>query len=77
MSASLIPALVISSSSPVETLPGFFIAAGFSGHGFGIGTGAGRLMADLVMGRPPIVDPSPFRFSRFSDGSNPRPIAGL
>ena len=33
--------------------------------------------ADLVMGRPPIVDPSPFRFSRFSDGSNPRPIAGL
>jgi glycine/D-amino acid oxidase-like deaminating enzyme len=63
--------------SPVEALPGFFIATGFSGHGFGIGTGAGRLMADLVMGRPPIVDPSPFRFSRFSDGSNPRPIAGL
>jgi glycine/D-amino acid oxidase-like deaminating enzyme len=63
--------------SPVEALPGFFIATGFSGHGFGIGTGAGRLMADLVSGRPPIVDPSPFRFSRFSDGSNPRPIAGL
>jgi hypothetical protein len=30
-----------------------------------------------VSGRPPLVDPSPFRFSRFNDGSKPRPIAGL
>ena len=59
--------------SSVETLPGFFVATGFSGHGFGIGPGAGRLMADLVTGSAPIVDPSPFRFSRFSDGSNPQP----
>ena len=63
--------------SPVDALPGFFIATGFSGHGFGIGAGAGRLMADLVSGRPPLVDPTPFRFSRFNDGSKPRPIAGL
>jgi glycine/D-amino acid oxidase-like deaminating enzyme len=52
--------------SPVASLPGFHIATGFSGHGFGIGPGAGRLMADLVMGAPPIVDPAPFRFERFS-----------
>ncbi len=63
--------------SPVEALPGFFIATGFSGHGFGIGPGAGRLAADLVTGRPPIVDPAPFRFGRFSDGSNPKPIVGF
>jgi glycine/D-amino acid oxidase-like deaminating enzyme len=52
--------------SPVETLPGFFIATGFSGHGFGIGPAAGRLMADLVTGAPPVVDPAPFRLSRFA-----------
>src|SRR5712672_3461729 len=58
--------------SAVDKLPGFFIATGFSGHGFGIGPGAGRLMADMVTGAPPIVDPTPFRLSRFTDGSNPR-----
>ena len=59
--------------SPVEGLPGFFVATGFSGHGFGIGPGAGKLVADLVAGDPTLVDPAPFRLSRFSDGSNPRP----
>ncbi len=54
---------------PVDSLPGFFIASGFSGHGFGIGPGAGRLMADLVAGDTPVVDPSPFRLGRFADGS--------
>lgn len=63
--------------SPVDPLPGFFLATGFSGHGFGIAPGAGRLVADLVLGSAPVVDPHPFRFSRFSDGSRPRPITGL
>lgn len=52
--------------SPVASLPGFFIATGFSGHGFGSGPAAGRLMADLVMGAPPLVDPTPFRLERFA-----------
>jgi glycine/D-amino acid oxidase-like deaminating enzyme len=63
--------------SPVEAMPGFFIATGFSGHGFGIGPGAGRLMADIVSGSPPIVDPAPYRFSRFSDGTPVEVIAGF
>lgn len=50
----------------VESLPGFYLASGFSGHGFGIGPGAGRLMADLVMGQTPCVDPQPFRLDRFN-----------
>ncbi len=50
-------------------LPGLTVAAGFSGHGFGIGPGAGRLAADLATGQSPSVDPSPFRLSRFGDGS--------
>jgi glycine/D-amino acid oxidase-like deaminating enzyme len=63
--------------SHVDGISGFVIATGFSGHGFGIGPGAGRLVADLVTGDPPIVDPTPFRFSRFTDGSRPRPEAGV
>jgi glycine/D-amino acid oxidase-like deaminating enzyme len=50
----------------VPAIPGFFLATGFSGHGFGIGPGAGRLAADLVAGDPPVVDPAPFRFARFA-----------
>ena len=51
--------------STVAALPGLVVAAGFSGHGFGIGPGAGRLAADLASGAPPIVDPAPFRLDRF------------
>jgi glycine/D-amino acid oxidase-like deaminating enzyme len=63
--------------SKVESLAGLVVATGFSGHGFGIGPAAGRLAADLVTGSTPIVDPTEFRFSRFADGSRPRPIAGM
>jgi glycine/D-amino acid oxidase-like deaminating enzyme len=52
--------------SAVDGIPGFHLASGFSGHGFGIGPGAGRLMADLVTHSAPIVDPTPFRWSRFT-----------
>ena len=62
---------------PVESTPGLFIATGFSGHGFGIGPGAGRLMADMVTGDAPVVDPAAFRLSRFTDGSNPRAMGGV
>jgi glycine/D-amino acid oxidase-like deaminating enzyme len=55
--------------SAVGDLPGLTVATGFSGHGFGIGPAAGRLAAELAIGDAPSVDPSPFRISRFSDGS--------
>jgi glycine/D-amino acid oxidase-like deaminating enzyme len=63
--------------SPIDGHDGFFIATGFSGHGFGIAPAAGRLCADLVMGNDPIVDPSPFRFSRFCDGTPIRPMSSV
>ena len=50
--------------SALPSIAGFFIASGFSGHGFGIGPGAGHLMADLVTGTSPIVDPAPYRYQR-------------
>jgi glycine/D-amino acid oxidase-like deaminating enzyme len=53
----------------IPGIPGFFLAAGFSGHGFGIGPGAGHLVADMVTGDAPIVDPRPYHPSRFADSS--------
>lgn len=51
--------------SAVEQLPGLYMATGLSGHGFGLGPGAGRLAAQLVLGETPVVDPAPFRLHRF------------
>ena len=56
---------------------GLFIATGFSGHGFGIGPGAGSVMADMIDGRPSRFDLKRFRFTRFSDGSKMEPGPGL
>jgi glycine/D-amino acid oxidase-like deaminating enzyme len=53
----------------VAAVPGFILAAGFSGHGFGIGPGAGRLIADLAMDAAPIVDPRPYHPCRFDDSA--------
>jgi glycine/D-amino acid oxidase-like deaminating enzyme len=58
---------------PAGGLEGFYVATGFSGHGFGIGPGAGKLIADMVSG---IADPGElagFRLGRFFDGSPIRP----
>jgi glycine/D-amino acid oxidase-like deaminating enzyme len=53
----------------VPQLPGLVLGSGLSGHGFGIGPAIGRVLADLVTGRPVGHDLSRFRFGRFSDGS--------
>jgi glycine/D-amino acid oxidase-like deaminating enzyme len=49
----------------MATLPGLVLAAGFSGHGFGIGPGAGHLIADIISGTEPLVDPRPYHPDRF------------
>ena len=60
---------------PVAAIPGFFIASGFSGHGFGIGPGAGKLMAEIVTGAPTCVDARPFRLDRFKRAAAATPAA--
>ncbi|WP_373356581.1 NAD(P)/FAD-dependent oxidoreductase [Pseudoroseicyclus sp. CXY001] len=56
----------------VAAIPGLTVATGMSAHGFGIGPGFGRIVADMICGRPPGHDMSRFRFSRFTDGSKLR-----
>ncbi len=64
---------VIPVISETGKLPGLFIASGFSGHGFGIGPGAGKLAAQMITGETPCVDPHPFRYGRQFDGTKPDP----
>ena len=59
--------------SSIDGFEGFFIASGFSGHGFGIGPGAGKLIADMVSGAAQRDELSAFRLGRFFDGSPIRP----
>ncbi|MGC8779536.1 MAG: NAD(P)/FAD-dependent oxidoreductase [Anaerolineae bacterium] len=48
---------------------GFYIVAGFSGHGFMHGPAAGLLMAELILdGRAHSLDIRQLRFSRFAEG---------
>lgn len=52
-------------------LDGLVVAAGFSGHGFGIGPVTGEILADLCLGRRSRFDLSPFRLNRFAAGERP------
>ncbi|WP_229002312.1 MULTISPECIES: FAD-binding oxidoreductase [Rhizobium/Agrobacterium group] len=65
----------VATIGPVPQLPGLYVASGFSGHGFGVGPGAGRLAADLITNEDPIVDPTPLRFTRFSEHDVGAPAA--
>jgi glycine/D-amino acid oxidase-like deaminating enzyme len=58
---------------PIDSLPGFYLATGFSGHGFGIGPGAGKAIAGMLTNTDSGIDLSEFRLQRFFDGSPIRP----
>ncbi len=51
--------------SPVESIPGFYLASGFSGHGFGIGPAAGELMSEMIQGKSLAAHTVAFRLARF------------
>jgi len=51
----------------IDKIPGLHILTGLSGHGFALGPGAAQLLADLITGNEPSVDPKPFRYQRFAE----------
>jgi sarcosine oxidase subunit beta len=54
---------------PAAALPGFHVIAGFSGHGFQHSPAAGRVLADLIAGRDPAFDCTPYAPERFVAGA--------
>ena len=55
--------------STVDRIGDFYVATGFSGHGFGIGPGAGKLVAGMVCGDADPAALAGFRLGRYFDGS--------
>lgn len=60
-----------------DTIAGFFIATGFSGHGFGIGPGAGKAAAAMLTKSDSGIDLSELHLKRFFDGSPIRPQSSV
>jgi sarcosine oxidase, subunit beta len=54
---------------PAHGIEGLFLINGFSGHGFQHSPAAGRLLADVITGRDPQFDLSPFAAGRFARGA--------
>jgi sarcosine oxidase subunit beta len=55
--------------SGVQTLPGFYIAAGFSGHGFMHSPATGKVLSEIILdGKSSTVDVSALDFERFAEG---------
>lgn len=59
---------------PVEKIPGLSLLTGFN-YGFTMGPGAGNLMADLISGDKPAINPAPYRYERYIDGTQLKVIA--
>jgi sarcosine oxidase subunit beta len=54
---------------PVPEVGGLFLINGFSGHGFQHSPAAGRILADMIVGREPGIDCAPFALGRFAGRS--------
>jgi heterotetrameric sarcosine oxidase beta subunit len=50
-------------------IDGLFLINGFSGHGFQHSPAAGRILADLITGRDPHFDVTPFSAARFANAA--------
>lgn len=51
--------------SHVDEVPGLILAAGFTGHGFGIAPTAGLLLSQMAAGEPVALSIDEFRYDRF------------
>lgn len=53
----------------IKSVPGFYCANGFSGHGVMHGPATGRILADLILrGTTDLIDASLLNYSRFAEG---------
>ncbi len=52
-----------------ENVEGFYLAVGFSGHGFMFGPITGIVMSEMILGEKPSIDVSMLNLSRFKTGN--------
>lgn len=53
----------------VDGLEGFYLALGFSGHGFMFGPVTGIAMSEMILGKKPSIDVSMLNLNRFKTGN--------
>lgn len=51
-----------------DAVEGYYMAIGFSGHGFMFGPVTGVVMADMILSKPPHIDASKLKLERFEKG---------
>ena len=61
----------------IDDVPGLHVATGFSGHGFGIGPGAGKAIAGMLTGTDSGIPLADLKLGRFFDGSPIRPQSSI
>lgn len=54
---------------PAPDVPGLWVAAGFSGHGFMQAPAVGDELARALLGLPPVIDMEPLRYTRFAENA--------
>ena len=52
----------------IPELPGFYVAAGYSGHGFMFGPVTGVVMSEIILGLKSTIDISKLNYDRFAKG---------
>ncbi|MGD9569318.1 MAG: NAD(P)/FAD-dependent oxidoreductase [Sedimentibacter sp.] len=52
-----------------ENVEGFYLAVGFSGHGFMFGPITGIVMSEMILGEKPTIDVSMLNLNRFKTGN--------
>ncbi len=52
-----------------EDVEGFYMAVGFSGHGFMFGPITGVVMSEMILGEEPTIDVSMLNLNRFKTGN--------
>ncbi|MHB0776025.1 NAD(P)/FAD-dependent oxidoreductase [Halomonas sp. WWR20] len=55
--------------SAIDEMPGLSLISGFSGNGLLGAPASGELMAQIIAGETPTVDPEIYRYNRFFDGT--------
>lgn len=56
--------------SPISELEGFWVASGFSGHGFQHAPAVGDILSDLILGKETKFDLSPYQYERFQNSNS-------
>jgi sarcosine oxidase subunit beta len=50
---------------PVPGVQGFYLALGFSGHGFMLAPATGQMISEMILGEPLTIDVSDLDIGRF------------